>query len=1401
MAVFPTLRTLDELLDLARARGSRPALVTAEDGGLGISYGELAALCERLGRHLRVECGLRAGEVVSIVLPRRTSLAQVVGTLAAMAARLVAAPLNPSYKVEELEFFLSDAEAKIVLVEAANESGRSAWLAATTLNIPTCAMTLEWGADGPALTLSAMGAGGSTRSRSRSEEDASAEEAERPRAEDVALVLHTSGTTSRPKLVPLTHRNMCASVRAVVRHYAISEADATLIVQPLFHIGGLVTPLLSTLSVGGRVAIASMFDDARHWQFVVEHGVTWFTAVPTIHKVLLANAERDFEPLASKPSLRFIRSGSAALPPDLLDKIEAAFGAPLIESYGMTEAAQLICANPLPPGARYAGSVGVCAGPEGRVFDAETGRRAALDEDGAATGEMCIAGESVMLGYARNPSANAGSFVADPDEGGEPRWFRTGDLVTRTAEGYYSIVGRIKEIINRAGEKIAPAKLDKVLAYEGRKDSVVCFGAPDPDFGQSVAAALVFDPDKFPDDRATPLECKRRAELLIKTALAKLAPHEVPTTVFALGKDDVPKTATGKTKRLKCGDLCLETLTPIVKNGVWRAVDAVLEPAEAAPEPGKRRQEAAAAASTWSLDDARAKARGAIAEALTAVGVPLAVADDSPLMQSGLTSMMVFGFVRALSASLALEATLPHMLVFDAPTPAALSAELAERMVGAPALVYEDTAASSSSNNNNKASVKTAVAAASWRLPGVAAGGDPDAARGVLDGCVDVKTAVPATRWSPEALGLALGKVAAEGVVARCQFGGFLEGLDEFDNARFGISRGEAALVDPQQRLLMEHGYAALVSNEGPLSAASKPHYDVGVFVGVSFHDWALLTLWNGEPAMRKSAMASSGSFTSVASGRLSFALGLRGPCVTLNTACSSGLVALHDAHAAVAARDAPDGALAAATNVILEPTISINFAVKGITSPRGRCHTFDASADGYLRSEACVCVRLDAAGRAAGAADVERVVVRHDGRSASLTAPNGSAQLAMLLAARASIQGADPRAAIEAHGTATPLGDPIEVGALARLAATSPSNSPHRFAVSGAKSSFGHTEAVAGATGLLALLLATRAETAAPNGALCVVNPAVRDAFLAAKLNLGATESTPLAAPRAGVSSLGASGTIAHALLAATRDPETAAVLAKPWPVFKTRLKFPWKPYEPAGAPPPPPPPRGGGGGGGAPAGSYGFHGNLSLVLKTGHGLARTAAVSGSRVAARRAWAMVPEAPSEETPARGAASGVDSVAPRLSLAARKASRTAGLTTQRAPFGAAVSARVARRRARRPVAPATASVCPKLDLAPETAKRWGELEGLVAASRARAPTSIGSPSGVAVPWASIAARGSAPWIEARAARSMASWAEPLGAVRLAERPSWRTTTRSTSAAPAARPAASRRTQTQASERR
>ena len=1179
---------LDALSDLLReARGASRrdalALVAAEDASQTITYGQLDDLCAALGGHLRGACGLAPGDVVSIVLPRRVSLAQVVGTLGAMAARLVAAPLNPTYHVEELEFFIGDAEAKVVVVEAANASAKSAWLAATALGLPTLPMELSWTASGPALTL---GAGGG----------APAVDLEPALPTDLALVLHTSGTTSRPKLVPLTHKNMCASVVAVVNHYGITARDATLIVQPLFHIGGLVTPLLSTLSVGGRVAIASMFDDGKHWQFVATHGVSWFTAVPTIHKVLLANAARDFRPSAfasgAVPELRFIRSGSAALPPDFLAKIEASFRAPLIESYGMTEAAQLICANPLPPGDRYAGSVGICAGPEGRVFNAETGRRAEEDDEGCA-GEMCIAGPSVMSGYARNPAANDGAFFADPDD--DPtnfKWFRTGDLVSRTKAGYYSIVGRIKEIINRAGEKIAPAKLDKVLAYDGRKDSVVTFGVHCPDFGQAVACAMVFDPDKFADDVLAGPEAARRAKLLLETALKKLAPHELPTVVYAILKDDVPKTATGKTKRIKCGEVTEATQKPVVDKGVWRSFDdddgsakpaAAATPSDAPPPPPP-----------GDAKEAKARALAAIADALISVGVPLAVPDDAPFMQSGLTSMMVFAFVKALGATLDV-GNLPHMLVFDAPTPNALASELAGRLgAGGNGHAKLDLTAAAGGEG-----VAVCVRAASWRLPGEALKpylADPDAIRLMLDTHAHARSAVPADRWSAATLAECMGGIrgeADEGIRMRASYGGFVADLDMFDRHRFGVSLPEATLMDPQQRLLMEHGYAALEvarlvpsrrreSDAEPGDRAA----DVGVFVGLSFHDWALANFWDGKPQSRRSVFASSGSFTSVASGRLSFVLGLQGPCSTINTACSSGLVALQGAHDATAGGDAASGALACGVNVVLEPTISINFAVKGITSPRGRCWTFDASADGYLRSEAAGCFAvapvddaLDASGFSEDAycATSLGVSVRHDGKSASLTAPNGSAQHAMIVfALRAKARGAYAFAGVEAHGTATPLGDPIEIGALAKLSGRLDASGS--LAVSGAKNAFGHGEAAAGSVGLLALLIGgVRRGDVACNGALRSANPAVRDGVvdgMGSFLLLGATDAVALNLGKqdacCGVSSLGASGTIAHALLkcvdvGSERElPLVADGLASEWPPIRQRESFKWQPYEP---------------------------------------------------------------------------------------------------------------------------------------------------------------------------------------------------------------------------------------------
>uniref|UniRef100_A0A7S3NH73 Carrier domain-containing protein n=1 Tax=Aureoumbra lagunensis TaxID=44058 RepID=A0A7S3NH73_9STRA len=469
------------------------------------------------------------------------------------------------------------------------------------------------------------------------------------------------------------------------------------------------------------------------------------------------------------------------------------------------------------------------------------------------------------------------------------------------------------------------------------------------------------------------------------------------------------------------------------------------------------------------------------------------------------------------------------------------------------------------------------LSGASWRLPGSSAlsemESDPRGVRNLLDSLGSAREPIPLTRWSPESLKAALTGTAGsalESITKRCSYGGFVRGLGALDYAYFGLSKNEAQLCDPQQRMLLEHVTAALAvsANTHPREKVKAPE-DGGVFIGISFNDWANLTMWNAStPHMRKSVFASSGSFTSYASGRLSFALGMRGPCVSINTACSSGLVALHGARGAVATGETSTS-IAACTNAILEPTISINFAVKGITSPRGRCHTFDASADGYMRSEACVVFALTALDDNDNndAINVEDVIVRHDGKSASLTAPNGTAQIGMLAAT------SSWRDAYEAHGTATPLGDPIEVGALARYVAQYPSiirdMGDSSLALSGAKCAYGHGEAVAGAIGLLVSLLALRRGDAAPNGALCKINPSVAadrgQILVLPPIDALPIENSSTLARAIGVSSLGASGTIAHAVVSGSRpltyDKDT---LCKSWPHFPNRVELPWAPWTP---------------------------------------------------------------------------------------------------------------------------------------------------------------------------------------------------------------------------------------------
>jgi acyl-CoA synthetase (AMP-forming)/AMP-acid ligase II len=339
----------------------------------------------------------------------------------------------------------------------------------------------------------------------------------------VALVLHTSGTTSRPKIVPLTQRNLCVSADHVRRALALGPADLCLNVMPLFHIHGLVASVLATLAAGAAVVCTPGFKTLRFFAWLDQFAPTWYTAVPTMHQAILARAPRNPE-IVGRARLRLVRSSSAALPPRVMRELERLFGCPVIEAYGMTEAAHQIASNPLPPRARRPGSVGTAAGPEVAVMDAE-GRLLASGE----TGEVVIRGANVVRGYQSNPEADARAFTAG--------WFRTGDQGVLDPDGYLTLTGRLKEIINRGGEKVAPLEVDNVLSAHPAVAQALTFAMPHPRLGEEVAAAIVLRPGESAGE-----------EQIQAFAAEHLAEFKVPRRIVFL--DAIPKGPTGKLQRI-----------------------------------------------------------------------------------------------------------------------------------------------------------------------------------------------------------------------------------------------------------------------------------------------------------------------------------------------------------------------------------------------------------------------------------------------------------------------------------------------------------------------------------------------------------------------------------------------------------------------------------------------------------------------------------------------------------------------------------------------------------------------------------------------------------------------------------------------------------------------------------
>jgi acyl-CoA synthetase (AMP-forming)/AMP-acid ligase II len=471
--------------------GDRASALVCADDGERMSYGDLATRVDAVARRLAA-LGVERGDRVGLVIDDAVSLVSLLLGVTAVGA--AAAPLNPAYTRDEFAFYLGDLRPAVLIVpEGAMAAARAAAAGEIRL-VEARGSELE----------GSRGAG---------------YEAAQP--DDIALLLHTSGTTSRPKQVPLRHRNLMASARSIAGFYELTEADVSYCTMPLFHVHGLVASTFAAMAANGTVVVPRRFLPRRLWGHLEAFAVTWLSAGPTLHSMAL---ERRGE--ASVPrTLRFVRSCSSALSPALLEQCEASYGAPMLEAYGMTEASHQMTSNPLPPPARIPGSVGVSAGAEVRVVD-EGGRDVEV-------GEVVIRGPGVMSGYLANESANAAAFVDG--------WFRTGDR-GRLREGYLYLEGRLKELIIRGGENISPGEIEDALRSHAAVVDAVAFGIESEKYGEEVGAAVALQGTVEPAELQA--HCRER-----------LAPFKVPVRIFVL--PDIPRTATGKLQRRRIAERLL----------------------------------------------------------------------------------------------------------------------------------------------------------------------------------------------------------------------------------------------------------------------------------------------------------------------------------------------------------------------------------------------------------------------------------------------------------------------------------------------------------------------------------------------------------------------------------------------------------------------------------------------------------------------------------------------------------------------------------------------------------------------------------------------------------------------------------------------------------------------------
>ena len=469
-----------------------------------MTYGDLKVLTLNVRQALRA-AGIGAQDRVAIVLPNGPEMAAAFVTVA---QSTTTAPLNLAYKEDEFAFYLKDLKAKAIIVETGYDG--PARSVAKRFDMIVIELTATDPAGSFTLSTTATGNAADTL----------------PASDDVALILHTSGTTSRPKIVPLLQSNVAASAQNVRASLALTPDDCCLNVMPLFHIHGLIAAVSGSLAAGASISCAPGFDALKFYGWLEEVDPSWYTAVPTMHQAILARAPRNAE-IIKNARLRFLRSSSSSLPGPVMTELAETFGAPVVEAYGMTEAAHQMCCNPVEPGHQKPGAVGLPAGPEVRIAHEIENRLI----DGV--GEISISGLNVTPGYEANPEANKKNFF----EADGKRWFRTGDQGRFDEDGFLSLTGRLKEIINRGGEKISPLEVDGILSDHPAVGQCVTFAVPHAKLGEDVGAAVVLKNGQSATDRE-----------IRDFASQRLAAFKVPRKILIL--DEIPKGATGKLQRI-----------------------------------------------------------------------------------------------------------------------------------------------------------------------------------------------------------------------------------------------------------------------------------------------------------------------------------------------------------------------------------------------------------------------------------------------------------------------------------------------------------------------------------------------------------------------------------------------------------------------------------------------------------------------------------------------------------------------------------------------------------------------------------------------------------------------------------------------------------------------------------